>query len=112
MLEHREGIVGCVPGNNVPVSCLLTFSMQRDVLYHHGKPPSALQSVGDHIPAQLRDAHPPAPVSGPGPLLPEPFHVTAQVSGTCLPASDQARTPSPTLEHHIQVTRKLHETLN
>lgn len=66
---------------DVMVNSLL-FSMQRDVLYYHGKPPSALQSVGNHIPPQLRDPHPPALVSGPGPLFSEQFYITAQVSGT------------------------------
>lgn len=63
------------------------FSTQGDVLHYYGKPPSALQSVRDHLPPQLWDAHPSPLVSGPGPLLSEQFHVTAQVSGTCLSAS-------------------------
>lgn len=71
----------------VMVNPLSLLSTQRDVLYHHGKPPSALQSAGDHIPPQLRNTHPPALVSGPGPLFSKQFHVTAQVSGTFFPLS-------------------------
>lgn len=74
---------------------LFLFSIQGDVLYYDGKPPSALQSVRNHIPSQLRDSYPPALVSGPGPLLSEQFHIAAQVPGTCSPASIRPRTPSP-----------------
>ncbi|KAK2118478.1 SUMO-interacting motif-containing protein 1 [Saguinus oedipus] len=59
---------------------MMELKPNRDVLYYHGKPPSALQSVRNHIPPQLRDTHTPAPVSGPGPLLSEQFYVTAQMS--------------------------------
>jgi hypothetical protein len=66
------------------------LSTQGDVLYYHGKPPSAMQSPGDHIPAQLWDTHPSPLVSGPDPLFSEQLHVPAQVSSMFLPASEHS----------------------
>lgn len=83
---------------------LFLFSIQRNVLYYHGKPPSALQSVGNHIPPQLRDTHSPALVSGTGTLLSEQFHIAAQVSGTFFPA------PVPVLEHLSPTLRALYKS--